>query len=101
MPDFPTATRLVMRALAAICLMSLLPPRLLPWWPALFPAPTDEKGNAFFFGLYIDGELASSIRVHVASKIYPDFTYSRHGRALTIFDGAGSQPFDVCVWPCA
>ena len=66
-----------------------------------FSGPSDEKGNAFFFGLYIDGELASSIRVHVASKIYPDFAYSRHGRALSIFDGAGSQPFDVCVWPCA
>jgi len=34
----------------------------------------DEKGNGFLFGFYIDGELASSIRVHVASKEYPDFT---------------------------
>ena len=34
----------------------------------------DEKGNGFLFGLYIDGELASSIRVHVASKECPHFT---------------------------
>jgi hypothetical protein len=34
----------------------------------------DEKGNGFLFGFYIDGELASSIRVHVASKEHPDFT---------------------------
>ena len=39
-----------------------------------FSDPYDEKGNGFLFGLYIDGELASSIRVHVASKEYPDFT---------------------------
>jgi hypothetical protein len=34
----------------------------------------DEIGNGFLFGFYIDGELASSIRVHVASKEHPDFT---------------------------
>jgi hypothetical protein len=34
----------------------------------------DEKGNGFLFGFYIDGQLASSIRVHVASKEHPDFT---------------------------
>jgi hypothetical protein len=34
----------------------------------------DEKGNGFLFGFFIDGELASSIRVHVASKEHPDFT---------------------------
>jgi hypothetical protein len=34
----------------------------------------DEKGNGFLFGFYIDGELASSIRVHVASKDNPEFT---------------------------
>jgi hypothetical protein len=39
-----------------------------------FSDPYDEKGNGFLFGLYIDGELASSIRVHVASKEHPDFT---------------------------
>jgi hypothetical protein len=36
--------------------------------------PYDEKGNGFLFGCYIDGGLASSIRVHVASKEHPDFT---------------------------
>ena len=36
----------------------------------------DEIGNGFLFGFYIDGELASSIRVHVASKEHPDFTSS-------------------------
>jgi hypothetical protein len=39
-----------------------------------FSDPYDEKGNVFLFGFYIDGELASSIRVHVASKEHPDFT---------------------------
>jgi N-acyl-L-homoserine lactone synthetase len=34
----------------------------------------DEKENGFLFGFYIDGELASSIRVHVASKAHTDFT---------------------------
>jgi N-acyl-L-homoserine lactone synthetase len=34
----------------------------------------DEKGNGFLFAFFIDGELASSIRVHVASKENPDFT---------------------------
>ena len=39
-----------------------------------FSDPYDEKGNGFLFGFYIDGELASSIRVHVASKEHPNFT---------------------------
>jgi N-acyl amino acid synthase FeeM len=34
----------------------------------------DEKGNGFLFGFYIDGKLASSIRVHIASREQPDFT---------------------------
>ena len=38
-----------------------------------FSDPYDEKGNCFLFGLYIDSALASSIRVHVASKEHPDF----------------------------
>ena len=33
----------------------------------------DEIGNVYLFGLYIDGELASSIRLHVASLEHPDF----------------------------
>jgi hypothetical protein len=39
-----------------------------------FSDPYDKKGNGFLFGFYIDGELASSIRVHVASNDHPDFT---------------------------
>ena len=33
----------------------------------------DEIGNVFLFGVYIDGELASSIRIHVASSQHPEF----------------------------
>ena len=33
----------------------------------------DEIGNVFLFGVYIDGELASSIRIHVASREHPAF----------------------------
>jgi N-acyl-L-homoserine lactone synthetase len=33
----------------------------------------DDSENAHVFGLYLDGELASSIRIHVASAAYPDF----------------------------
>jgi N-acyl-L-homoserine lactone synthetase len=39
-----------------------------------FTDPYDEKGNGFLFGFFIDGEIASSIRVHVASQAQPDFT---------------------------
>ncbi len=38
-----------------------------------FSDPYDEIGNVFLFGLYIDGELASSVRIHVGSKDHPDF----------------------------
>jgi len=34
--------------------------------------PYDEKGKGYLFGLYIDDELASSIRIHVASKEHSD-----------------------------
>jgi N-acyl-L-homoserine lactone synthetase len=33
----------------------------------------DEIGNVYLFGLYIDGALASSVRIHVGSKEHPDF----------------------------
>jgi hypothetical protein len=39
----------------------------------------DERGTGFLFGFYIEGELASSIRVHIASKEHPDFI------SLTVF----------------
>src|SRR5580658_9468796 len=32
-----------------------------------FSDPYDEADNTWLFGLYIDGELASSLRLHVAS----------------------------------
>ena len=38
-----------------------------------FSDPYDETDNAYLFGLYLDGELASSIRIHVASREHPDF----------------------------
>ncbi len=33
----------------------------------------DERGNVYLLGLYLDGRLASSIRIHVASKECPEF----------------------------
>ena len=33
----------------------------------------DETGNVYLLGLYIDGELASSIRLHAASSKHPKF----------------------------
>jgi len=39
----------------------------------VFSDPYDETDNAYLFGLYIDGALASSIRLHVASRERPDF----------------------------
>jgi len=38
-----------------------------------FSDPYDETDNAFLFGLYIDDQLASSIRIHVGSREHPDF----------------------------
>lgn len=32
----------------------------------------DELGNVYLFGVYIDDDLAGSIRIHVASKDHPD-----------------------------
>src|SRR3979409_2673981 len=37
-----------------------------------FAAPLDDTSNAWIFGVYIDGELASSIRLHVATRQSPD-----------------------------
>jgi hypothetical protein len=39
----------------------------------VFSDPYDETDNAYLLGVYIDGELASSIRLHVASREHPDF----------------------------
>jgi hypothetical protein len=38
-----------------------------------FSDPYDEIGKVFLFGLYFDGQLASSVRIHVGCKEYPDF----------------------------
>ncbi len=38
-----------------------------------FADPYDDKKNVWIFGLYIDDELASSIRVHVATRDFPVF----------------------------
>ncbi len=38
-----------------------------------FSDPYDETPNAYLFGLYIDDELASSIRIHVGSRERPNF----------------------------
>jgi N-acyl-L-homoserine lactone synthetase len=39
----------------------------------MFSDAYDDAGNVYLFGLYIDNELASSIRIHVASKEHPEF----------------------------
>jgi N-acyl-L-homoserine lactone synthetase len=35
--------------------------------------PYDDRGNVYLFGLYLDGVLASSLRLHVGSAGQPDF----------------------------
>jgi hypothetical protein len=32
----------------------------------------DDVGNAYLFGLYIDGDLASALRLHIGSREHPD-----------------------------
>ncbi len=41
--------------------------------PLTFSDHYDETGNGYLFGLYIDDELASSIRLHIGSKEQPQF----------------------------
>jgi hypothetical protein len=60
-----------------------------------FADALDEAGNAWIFGVYVDGELASSIRLHVASRHSPDLP------ALNVFSdllspeiGAGKTIID-------
>ncbi|HML08122.1 MAG TPA: hypothetical protein VK430_08365 [Xanthobacteraceae bacterium] len=38
----------------------------------MFSDPYDQKGNVYLFGLYVDGKLASSLRLHVASREHPE-----------------------------
>jgi N-acyl-L-homoserine lactone synthetase len=44
-----------------------------PSFAQSFTDPYDETDNVWLLGLYLDGELASSIRLHVASADRPDF----------------------------
>lgn len=37
-----------------------------------FADPLDDSRNAWIFGVYVDGELASSIRLHIATRQHPD-----------------------------
>jgi N-acyl-L-homoserine lactone synthetase len=46
---------------------------IAPNFSRTFSDPYDETDNVWLFGLYLDGELASSIRLHVASAEQPDF----------------------------
>jgi hypothetical protein len=38
-----------------------------------FADADDEADNAYIFGLYVDAKLASSLRLHIATKEFPDF----------------------------
>lgn len=38
-----------------------------------FSDPYDDRGNVYLFGLYLDGTLASSLRLHIGSAANPDF----------------------------
>jgi len=44
---------------------------IVPGPSATFSDPYDEKGNVFLLGAYLDGRLASSIRLHIASREHP------------------------------
>src|SRR5215467_16253007 len=44
-----------------------------PNFSGSFSDPYDDSENAWLFGLYLDGELASSIRLHVAAGEHRDF----------------------------
>jgi hypothetical protein len=57
-------------SLSSLCARRRDFPEILP---GTFSDAYDETGNVYLFGLYIDDELASSIRIHVASKEHPDF----------------------------
>jgi hypothetical protein len=43
-----------------------------PSFEKRFTDPLDELGNAWIFGVYLDDKLVSSIRLHVATKDFPD-----------------------------
>src|SRR6185503_15959605 len=60
-----------------------------------FADPLDDTPNAWIFGVYVDGELASSIRLHVASRqardlpalnVFPDLLDPEIDAGKTIVD---------------
>jgi len=54
-----------------------------------FSDPYDETDNVYLFGLYIDDELASSIRIHVGSREHPYFP------SLEVFSDALQPELDA------
>lgn len=46
---------------------------ITPNFTKTFHDEYDEMPNVWIFGLYLDGELASSIRIHVADRQHPHF----------------------------
>ncbi len=54
-----------------------------------FSDPYDETDNVYLFGLYIDDELASSIRIHVGSREHPYFP------SLDVFPDVLQRQLDV------
>jgi len=47
---------------------------IAPRLPGTFADPYDDTDNVWLFGLYLDEQLASSIRIHVASRKHPQFS---------------------------
>jgi hypothetical protein len=45
---------------------------IAPNFLGTFWDPYDDADNAWLFGLYLDGELASSLRLHIATREHPD-----------------------------
>jgi len=44
-----------------------------PNYTGTFSDPYDESENAYLFGMYLDGELVSSLRMHIGSLEHPKF----------------------------
>ena len=58
-----------------------------------FSDPYDDTDNVWLFGLYLDGQLASSIRIHVASRKHPQFpTFEVFADFLEPELNAGTRP---------
>lgn len=50
---------------------------ILPNAEERFTDPFDETGNAWIFGIHLDGKLVSSIRLHVGTQEYPELPSAR------------------------